>query len=259
MQKSFNYIKFLGYTCLILLVLFIVGQVAISLFSSQFHNEWKITQVNVRVSVLGGPSYNYSFIYNTQTQKILEILENENNLSVDDLNNRGIGQEYYEAYSNSTIGIAIVNEYTDSSYLTTPHIKQTALVSSARMTPNGWALLNMRFSDNPNEARMAEKLSVLYLGVPIIFKALLILFPLFLLLLFIRRVNRKLLKRKFIIALLLSIFLGLFGIDRFYLGKPWTGILKLLTFGGIYVWWIVDIILISCRYPFEGIEWDPKK
>jgi len=47
-----------------------------------------------------------------------------------------------------------------------------------------------------------------------------------------------------LIVLLLSIFLGYWGIDRFYAGKIGTGILKLVTLGGCGVWWIVDIILI---------------
>jgi hypothetical protein len=33
---------------------------------------------------------------------------------------------------------------------------------------------------------------------------------------------------------------GFYGIDRFYLGKVFTGILKLLTGGGLFVWWIID-------------------
>jgi hypothetical protein len=46
-------------------------------------------------------------------------------------------------------------------------------------------------------------------------------------------------------TLLLSVFLGGFGVDRFYVGKTGTGIIKLLTFGGCGVWWLVDIILIA--------------
>jgi uncharacterized membrane protein len=54
-------------------------------------------------------------------------------------------------------------------------------------------------------------------------------------------------KREWLIALLLSIFVGVFGIDRFYLGKVGTGVLKLLTFGGFTIWAIIDIILIALK------------
>ncbi len=45
-------------------------------------------------------------------------------------------------------------------------------------------------------------------------------------------------------ALILSIFLGELGIDRFYLGYTGLGILKLITAGGFGVWWIIDIVMI---------------
>lgn len=52
-------------------------------------------------------------------------------------------------------------------------------------------------------------------------------------------------QRNYFIALILSIVVGEFGIDRFYMGKIGTGILKLITLGGVGIWWIIDIILIA--------------
>ncbi|QEW04338.1 TM2 domain-containing protein [Microbacterium lushaniae] len=51
-------------------------------------------------------------------------------------------------------------------------------------------------------------------------------------------------EKSWLATLLLSIFLGEFGIDRFYLGKIGTGILKLITVGGFGVWWLIDLILV---------------
>ncbi|KAF9346798.1 hypothetical protein BGX34_003609 [Mortierella sp. NVP85] len=51
--------------------------------------------------------------------------------------------------------------------------------------------------------------------------------------------------RSYPIALLLSIFFGYVGIDRFYLGYIITALLKLITAGGLGIWYIVDIVIIA--------------
>ena len=48
----------------------------------------------------------------------------------------------------------------------------------------------------------------------------------------------------FVPTILLCFFLGGLGVHRFYVGKIGTGVLQLLTFGGLGIWVLVDFVVI---------------
>ena len=52
-------------------------------------------------------------------------------------------------------------------------------------------------------------------------------------------------EKSFVGTLLLCFFLGNLGIHRFYVGKTGTGILMLITLGGLGIWSLIDFIMIA--------------
>ena len=65
-------------------------------------------------------------------------------------------------------------------------------------------------------------------------------------------------------ALALAAVLGPFGAHRFYVGKTGTGLLMLCTLGGVGLWYLYDLILVSGG-SFRDAEgrlvskWDPEE
>ena len=57
-----------------------------------------------------------------------------------------------------------------------------------------------------------------------------------------------------IIVLVISLFVGYLGIDRFYLGDTGMGIGKLLTAGGCGIWTIIDWFLIMGAAKQKNME-----
>ena len=49
-------------------------------------------------------------------------------------------------------------------------------------------------------------------------------------------------------VLILSVIVGSLGVDRFYIGDVGLGVGKLLTCGGAYIWWLIDILLFIIYY-----------
>jgi hypothetical protein len=46
------------------------------------------------------------------------------------------------------------------------------------------------------------------------------------------------------VAAILAWTLGIFGVHRFYVGKTGTGILMIVTLGGLVVWTLIDFVII---------------
>ncbi len=72
-------------------------------------------------------------------------------------------------------------------------------------------------------------------------------------------------QKSFVATWLLALLLGGLGIDRFYLGKIGTGVLKLITAGGFGIWALIDLILTltgnhhdSAGLPLAGYQENKK-
>jgi TM2 domain-containing membrane protein YozV len=53
-------------------------------------------------------------------------------------------------------------------------------------------------------------------------------------------------------ALILCLFLGGLGVHRFYVGKIGTGVLQLITLGGLGIWALIDLIMIIMQKFTDG-------
>jgi TM2 domain-containing membrane protein YozV len=65
-------------------------------------------------------------------------------------------------------------------------------------------------------------------------------------------------QNKFLITLLLCLFVGNLGVHRFYTGHIAIGVVQLLTGGGCLIWWLIDFILIVSG-SFKDAEGNPIK
>ena len=50
--------------------------------------------------------------------------------------------------------------------------------------------------------------------------------------------------KKRLLEAILSFFFGVFGAHRFYVGKIITGIIQLVTIGGLGIWCFIDFLII---------------
>jgi hypothetical protein len=64
------------------------------------------------------------------------------------------------------------------------------------------------------------------------------------------------------IAFILALVLGVFGAHRFYVGKVGTGLLMVVTIGGLGIWYLYDVIMVASGSfkDAEGrrlLNWEP--
>ena len=60
-------------------------------------------------------------------------------------------------------------------------------------------------------------------------------------------------EKSFVLTWVFALFLGFFGVDRFYTGKTGSAFAKLFTFGGAGVWVLVDVILVLSGNFYDGL------
>ena len=61
--------------------------------------------------------------------------------------------------------------------------------------------------------------------------------------------------KSFLHVLLCSIFVGFLGVDRFVIGHVGIGVAKLLTLGGLGVWWIIDLLMLVAGVLHPDAGW----
>lgn len=90
---------------------------------------------------------------------------------------------------------------------------------------------------------------ILFLGISYVFFSMMFLIPAITITQAQRakanKENSRSSEKSYWITLLLAVFLGMFGAHRFYVGKKITGLLYVLTIGGLGIGWVVDIVLVA--------------
>lgn len=58
-------------------------------------------------------------------------------------------------------------------------------------------------------------------------------------------VHEEVSDKNFLLTILFCFFLGSLGLHRFYVGRIGTGILMIITLGGLGLWTLIDLIVIA--------------